>query len=152
MRLLFILGGEIGGGLRRNLSMVISVVLVTFVSLTFVGAAGMLQMQINQMKGYWYDKVQVAVFLCNDGSTAVGCASGGSATKEQQDNLQAMLESPGNQAVHQRLPVRVPSRGVHALQGTVLQLADSGFRIRGPVAGLVPDQHEEPPRKIRNHQ
>ncbi|ABM09914.1 permease-like cell division protein FtsX [Paenarthrobacter aurescens] len=92
MRLLFILG-EIGSGLRRNLSMVISVVLVTFVSLTFVGAAGMLQMQINQMKGYWYDKVQVAVFLCNDGSTAVGCASG-SATKEQQANLQAMLESP----------------------------------------------------------
>ncbi|MDR6988940.1 cell division transport system permease protein [Paenarthrobacter nitroguajacolicus] len=92
MRLLFILG-EIGSGLRRNLSMVISVVLVTFVSLTFVGAAGMLQMQINQMKGYWYDKVQVAVFLCNDGSTAVGCASG-PATKEQQANLQAMLESP----------------------------------------------------------
>ncbi|MEV7604698.1 permease-like cell division protein FtsX [Paenarthrobacter sp. NPDC089322] len=92
MRLLFILG-EIGSGLRRNLSMVISVVLVTFVSLTFVGAAGMLQMQINQMKGYWYDKVQVAVFLCNEGSTAVGCASG-AVTQEQQDNLQSMLESP----------------------------------------------------------
>jgi cell division transport system permease protein len=92
VRLLFILG-EIGSGLRRNLSMVISVVLVTFVSLTFVGAAGMLQMQINQMKGYWYDKVQVAVFLCNDGSTTVGCASG-PATQEQQDNIRAMLESP----------------------------------------------------------
>jgi cell division transport system permease protein len=50
-------------------------------------------MQINQMKGYWYDKVQVAVFLCNDGSTTVGCASG-PATKEQQDNIRAMLESP----------------------------------------------------------
>ena len=55
MRLAFILG-EIGSGLRRNLSMVVSVILVTFVSLTFVGAAGMLQMQINQMKGYWYDR------------------------------------------------------------------------------------------------
>ena len=52
MRLQFILG-EIGGGLRRNLSMVVSVFLVTFVSLNFVGAAWMLQLLINQMKGYW---------------------------------------------------------------------------------------------------
>ena len=49
-------------GIRRNLSMVISVVLVTFISLTFVGSAGLLQMQINQMKGYWYDRVEVAIF------------------------------------------------------------------------------------------
>ena len=34
------------GGLRRNISMVISVVLVTFVSLTFVGAAILMQAQI----------------------------------------------------------------------------------------------------------
>ncbi len=31
--------GEVANGLRRNVSMVISVVLVTFISLTFVGAA-----------------------------------------------------------------------------------------------------------------
>jgi cell division transport system permease protein len=93
LRIAFILG-EIGSGLRRNLSMVVSVILVTFVSLTFVGAAGMLQLQINQMKGYWYDKVQVAIFLCNDTSTATGCASG-PVTQEQQANLQKLLESPG---------------------------------------------------------
>ena len=92
MRLAFVLG-EIGSGLRRNLSMVVSVILVTFVSLTFVGAAGMLQMQINQMKGYWYDKVQVAIFLCSDGSTAPGCVAG-PATTEQQDILRSLLESP----------------------------------------------------------
>ena len=92
MRLAFILG-EIGSGLRRNVSMVVSVILVTFVSLTFVGAAGMLQLQINQMKGYWYDKVQVAIFLCSDGSTAAGCATG-PVTAEQQENLRNVLESP----------------------------------------------------------
>ena len=92
MRLQFVLA-EIGSGLRRNLSMVVSVILVTFVSLTFVGAAGMLQLQINQMKGYWYDKVQVAIFLCSDGSTAAGCATG-PATPEQQDNLRTLLKSP----------------------------------------------------------
>jgi len=52
---------EVGQGLRRNLSMVTSVVLVTFLSLTFVGLAGLLQMQIGQMKNYWYDRAQVAV-------------------------------------------------------------------------------------------
>jgi cell division transport system permease protein len=92
MRLAFILG-EIGGGLRRNLSMVVSVILVTFVSLTFVGAAGMLQMQITQMKGFWYDKVQVAVFLCVDSSTSPTCA-GGPATDEQKKNIETMLDSP----------------------------------------------------------
>ncbi|WP_434613423.1 permease-like cell division protein FtsX [Arthrobacter sp. A5] len=91
MRLAFILG-EIGGGLRRNVSMVVSVILVTFVSLTFVGTAGMLQMQINQMKGYWYDKVQVAVFLCVDTSTSPTCASG-PATDEQKKNIETLLDS-----------------------------------------------------------
>src|SRR6185312_17494460 len=84
---------EAASGLRRNLSMVVSVVLVTFISLTFVGAAGMLQMQINQMKGYWYDKVQVAVFLCVDTSTAASCASG-PVTDEQRAEIEATLTSP----------------------------------------------------------
>ncbi len=91
MRLAFILS-EIGSGLRRNLSMVISVILVTFISLTFVGAAGLLQLQINQMKGYWYDRVQVAVFLCVDNSTSPSCAAG-PVTDEQRDSIRSMLES-----------------------------------------------------------
>ncbi|WP_334171958.1 permease-like cell division protein FtsX [Sinomonas sp.] len=92
MRLAFILG-EITSGLRRNLSMVVSVILVTFVSLTFVGAAGILQLQINQMKGYWYDRVQVAIFLCGPGSSSAGCASG-PVTPDQQKAIQALLDSP----------------------------------------------------------
>lgn len=92
MRLAFILS-EIGGGLRRNLSMVISVILVTFVSLTFVGAAGLLQLQIQQMKGFWYDKVQVAIFLCVNNSSAPSCAAG-PVTAEQRANIEAMLKSP----------------------------------------------------------
>src|SRR5699024_5457509 len=63
-------------GIRRNLSMVISVVLVTFISLTFVGSAGLLQMQINQMKGYWYDRAEVAILLCNGRTSTASCAGG----------------------------------------------------------------------------
>ena len=149
MRLAFILG-EIGSGLRRNLSMVVSVILVTFVSLTFVGAAGMLQMQINQMKGYWYDKVQVAVFLCSDGSTArrLRCGPGHHGTAGHPAHPAGVA---GSGPVHQRLPVRVPGRRLQALQGAVLELADRGFGDAGPAAGVLPDQHEGP-GKVRDHQ
>lgn len=91
MRLGLILG-EVGSGLRRNVSMVISVVLVTFISLTFVGAAILLQMQIGQMKGYWYDRAQVAVYMCTDVDTTGNCTQT-AATKDQIDAVQAQLES-----------------------------------------------------------
>jgi cell division transport system permease protein len=81
VRLQFILS-ELGIGLRRNLSMTISVILVTFVSLTFVGAAGLLQVQVDQMKDDWYDRVEVSIFLCPDQSEQPTCA-GGEATPEQ---------------------------------------------------------------------
>jgi cell division transport system permease protein len=92
VRLQFILS-EIGIGLRRNLSMAVSVILVTFVSLTFVGAAALLQQQISQMKDDWYDKVEVSVFLCAQGSEEPTCAAG-EVTEEQKDAIQAELESP----------------------------------------------------------
>ncbi|MEH0110989.1 permease-like cell division protein FtsX [Tersicoccus sp. MR15.9] len=92
MRAAFILG-EIGHGLRRNLTMVVSIVLVTFVSLTFVGAAALLQMQINQMKGYWYDKVEISLFLCQQGSVSPTCASG-AVTEQQREAIAAQLQSP----------------------------------------------------------
>jgi cell division transport system permease protein len=84
---------EVGQGLRRNVSMVISVILVTFISLTFVGAAALLQLQIGQMKNYWYDRAQVAVYLCNGTVGSEACASGG-ATDEQVAAVKAQLESP----------------------------------------------------------
>ncbi|MCU1431505.1 MAG: hypothetical protein JWP95_610 [Actinotalea sp.] len=90
MRIQFILS-QIAHGLRRNIAMTISVVLVTFVSLTFVGAAGLLQLQINQMKDDWYDKVEVTVFLCPTESEAPTCAAG-PATQEQISTLQGELE------------------------------------------------------------
>ena len=91
MRLRFVLG-EIGSGLRRNLAMTVSFILVTFVSLTFVGAGALLQMQIGTMKGYWYDRVEVSIFLCTDQDEVASCANGG-VTEERRDALLAELGS-----------------------------------------------------------
>ena len=92
MRLRFIFS-EIGIGLRRNLSMTISVILVTFVSLTFVGVASLLQTQIGKMKDDWYGKVEVAAYLCPTHSTAPTCASG-EVTPDQEAKIKAALQQP----------------------------------------------------------
>ena len=91
MRLGLVLG-EAANGLRRNITMVISVVLVTFISLTFVGAAVLLQFQIGQMKGYWYDRAQVAVYMCTSTDDTGTCAQA-EATDEQKNAVEAQLES-----------------------------------------------------------
>ncbi len=78
---------EIAQGFRRNLSMIVSVVLVTFISLTFVGTASLLQMQIGQMKNYWYDRAQVAVYMCSDVSAADVCPQG-----EASEDLKAAVK------------------------------------------------------------
>jgi len=84
---------EVGNGLRRNVSMVVSVILVTFISLTFVGAAILLQSQIGQMKGYWYDRAQVAVYFCTEASEAENCTNA-EATPEQKGLVESQLASP----------------------------------------------------------
>jgi len=83
---------EIAQGFRRNLSMIVSVVLVTFVSLTFVGTASLLQMQIGQMKNYWYDRAQVAIYMCSDVSASDVCPQG-EASEDLKASVKEKLES-----------------------------------------------------------
>ncbi len=84
---------EVGQGLRRNISMVISIILVTFISLTFVGTASLLQLQIGQMKNYWYDRAQVAIYLCTDVSPEASCPRG-EASEDVKAEVKERLESP----------------------------------------------------------
>lgn len=91
MRLGFILG-EVWAGLKSNVSMVVSIILVTFISLTFVGVAALLQLQIGQMKNYWYDRAQVAIYLCTDFSPSTSCPLG-EATSAQKNAVSTQLSS-----------------------------------------------------------
>ena len=83
--------GEVAQGLKRNLSMVVSIVLVTFLSLTFVGTAALLQLQIGEMKNYWYDRAQVAVYLCSSYSPAEACPQG-EASADVKTAIEAKLQ------------------------------------------------------------
>jgi cell division transport system permease protein len=83
---------EAAEGLRRNVAMVISVILVTFISLTFVGAAILMQMQIGQMKGYWYDRAQVAIYFCTSIDSSTNC-TGSAASASEIAAVKKQLES-----------------------------------------------------------
>ena len=91
MRLQFILS-EIGNGLRRNMSMAISVALVTMVSVLFLGLGVLTQRQVDTMKDYWYDRVQVSIFLCTAKSDLPNC-SAGAVTGPQRSEIRSQLDA-----------------------------------------------------------
>lgn len=72
--------------------MVVSVVLVTMVSLFFLGIGLLAQQQVNTAQGYWYDRVQVSIFLCTPDSTEVASCAGGGVTEAQRDAIEADIE------------------------------------------------------------
>jgi cell division transport system permease protein len=91
MKLGFILS-EMWAGIRSNFSMIVSIILVSFVSLTFLAVTMLLQLQITQMKTYWYDRAQVAIYLCSDYSPEEACPAGG-ATDNQKVAVKQQLMS-----------------------------------------------------------
>ncbi len=94
MRWRFVLG-EVGIGLRRNLTMTAATVITVAVSLTMLGGALLTRAQVDQMKGFWYDKVEVAVFLCGDASAETACPDG-AVTDEQRTQIEADLRALPN--------------------------------------------------------
>ena len=83
---------EIGIGLRRNLTMTLAMVITTAVSLGFLGTAVLFNQQVSAMKDYWYDKVEVSIFLCGPDSTVPSCAAG-EVTQDQRDSIARDLEA-----------------------------------------------------------
>ena len=65
MRAKYILS-EVMVGLWRNVTMTVAMIITMAVSLTMLGASLVLYQQINSMKTYYYDKVQVSIFLKGD--------------------------------------------------------------------------------------
>ncbi|MFJ2603413.1 permease-like cell division protein FtsX [Streptomyces sp. NPDC091279] len=92
MRAQFVLS-EIGVGLRRNLTMTFAVIISVALSLTLFGGSLLMRDQVSSMKGYWYDKVNVSVYLCNkaDAESDPNCAKG-AVTDDQKKAIRADLE------------------------------------------------------------
>ncbi|MEV7546959.1 permease-like cell division protein FtsX [Streptomyces sp. NPDC089915] len=74
MRAQFVMS-EIGVGLRRNLTMTFAVIISVALSLALFGGSLLMRDQVSAMKGYWYDKVNVTVYLCTK-NDAIDAAAG----------------------------------------------------------------------------
>ena len=72
--------------------MSISVALVTMVSVLFLGLGVLAQRQVDTMKDYWYDRVQVSIFLCTAKSDLPNCATG-SVTQSQRKDIRTQLDA-----------------------------------------------------------
>jgi cell division transport system permease protein len=86
------LASEIGTGLRRNLTMTVAVIMTVAISLALFGAALLIRAQAETMKDFWYDRIEISVFLCNEFDSGATCASG-AVTDDQKDVILDTLES-----------------------------------------------------------
>jgi cell division transport system permease protein len=67
---------EVGIGLRRNLTMTFAVMITVAISLTLLGIGLLANSQVKVMKDYWYDKIEVSIFLCGSLSDSPSCSKG----------------------------------------------------------------------------
>ena len=91
MRARFLLS-EVGIGLRRNLTMTFAVIVTTAISLSLLGIGLLSNSQVNAMKDYWYDKIEVSVYLCGSLSESPSCV-GGVVNEEQRLGIKKDLEA-----------------------------------------------------------
>lgn len=91
MRARFLLS-EVGIGLRRNMTMTFAVIVTTAISLSLLGIGLLANAQVGAMKDYWYDKIEVSVFLCGSLSESPSC-SGGVVTSGQRLGIQQDIQN-----------------------------------------------------------
>jgi len=83
---------EVRIGLRRNMTMTFAVMITVAISLTLLGIGLLANSQVRVMKDYWYDKIEVSVFLCGSLSESPSCASG-PVSQEQRDLIKSDIEA-----------------------------------------------------------
>lgn len=81
---------ETGVGLSRNLSLSVAVVITVAIAFALVGSGLLIRKQINEMKDYWFDKVNVSIFLCGKTTLERTCA-GGEITEAQRQSIRTDL-------------------------------------------------------------
>ncbi|MGP4026597.1 permease-like cell division protein FtsX [Actinomadura sp. 3N407] len=90
MRVQFVLQ-EIWIGLRRNMTMTISLVITVAIAMALFGTGLLLRQQVDSSKSYWYDKIEVSIFLCAKTSSNPSCQKQ-DVTDQQRQTLKAQLE------------------------------------------------------------
>lgn len=84
---------ETWSGLRRNLTMTIAVVVTMWVSLSLFGAGLLANQQVDLMKGRWYDKIEISVFLCTKDTKGDNCEPGQEVSQPQKTQIEQTLRT-----------------------------------------------------------
>jgi cell division transport system permease protein len=84
---------ETRAGLRQNLTMTLAVIMTMWVSLSLFGAGLLASQQVDLMKGRWYDKIEISIFLCTKDTRGDQCEPGQDVTQAQKDVIRATLEA-----------------------------------------------------------
>ncbi len=84
---------ETVSGLRRNVAMTVAVIVTMAVSLSLFGLGLLTSMEVDLVKGRWYDKIEISVFLCTENTTGGMCDEGKATTPAQRDDIKAALET-----------------------------------------------------------
>ena len=84
---------ETWSGIRRNLAMTIAVIVTMGVSLSLFGAGLLTSMEVDLVKGRWYDKIEISVFLCTEHTQGGTCEEGKDTTEAQREDILAALEA-----------------------------------------------------------
>ena len=92
MKLGFLLS-EAWAGIRSNLAMVFAIIIVSLVSFSFASIAALMQLQVSEMRSFWFDQSRVQVFLCTETSADELCPQG-PVTPEQVSAIELQLDSP----------------------------------------------------------
>jgi len=71
--------------------MTFAVIVTTAISLSLLGIGLLANAQVGAMKDYWYDKIEVSVFLCGSLSESPSC-SGGIVTSDQRLEIQQEIQ------------------------------------------------------------
>jgi cell division transport system permease protein len=72
--------------------MTFAVIVTTAISLSLLGIGLLSNSQVNAMKDYWYDKIEVSVYLCGSLSESPSCV-GGVVSPEQRLGIKSDLEA-----------------------------------------------------------
>jgi cell division transport system permease protein len=84
---------ETRAGLRQNLTMTLAVIMTMWVSLSLFGAGLLANQQVDLMKGRWYDKIEISIFLCTEDTRGDQCEPGEAVTQSQKDAIRQTLEA-----------------------------------------------------------
>src|SRR6266567_3740391 len=120
MRVQYVLQ-EIGQGLRRNLTMVIAVVVSTAVALVMLGSGLLMWQQTLHMQDYWYNKVEVSVFMCNQEDVGKYANCQTEVTDAQMKSIRSTLTgTPHVQTVTEETPTEAFARYQQLQSGSAL--------------------------------